>query len=245
MLRRSRVQQEPKRGVSSFHAWWAGIDVREYVVEASAVLEVVVAPAASRLYFWALQTTFTDAAGHEYGGAHVGLQWNPSHAGSTAVNWGGYGVVRDVTSILAGSHSLIPSTVDDVNTRDFPWVPRVPYRFIVYRKSEGWAADVMDVATRSRTHIRTLHAGGDRLTKMVVWSEVFASCVDPSAVVRWSGLSARTADGRVLHPSSVTLSFPTDGACLNNDTRADAHGLLQVTNTERTGRDGQVVHLPA
>lgn len=208
------------------------------------VLTIVEPPTVAKLYFWALQVTFSDASGREFGGAHTGLQWNPRHARSTAVNWGGYGVTAEVSSILPGSSSPLRSTVNDVNTRDFPWLPGRPYRFVVFRVADGWAADVIDMQSGARARIRTLYAGGDRLTNMVVWSEIFADCVDPPTEVRWSGFSARTASGRVLSPSAVGLTFPDGGACPNNDSRVDADWLLQLTNTVRRSRDGQSLRLP-
>ncbi len=240
--RQTRVPREPRNGVSSFHAWWRGIDSADPFVQAAATLEVITAPTADRLYFWALQVTFHD--GHrEHGGAHVGLQWNPRHAGNTAVNWGGYGVVSDVTSILPGTASALASTVDDVNTRDFAWRAGTPYRFVVHRVADGWAADVTDTGTGKTSRIRTLHCGGDRLTNPVVWSEVFAGCLDPSAVIVWSNLELVTRMGRTIRPTSVSLTFPADGACPNTDTSGGNGVVVQTTNTARRGHDGQIISL--
>ena len=89
---------------------------REVLSEVSVTLQIAVRPAVAELYFWALQASFTGPDGIS-GGAHLGLQWHPSYPGSGAVNWGGY--ARD-GSILEGSDSALPSTLGNVNTRDYP-----------------------------------------------------------------------------------------------------------------------------
>src|SRR5262245_32230826 len=88
-MRRTRAPTEPAQGVSSFHLWWQGIDGGIPLVEVAATIEVLRAPVVDRLYFWALQASFLSAEG-VHGAGHVGLQWNPRHAGNRAVNWGGY-----------------------------------------------------------------------------------------------------------------------------------------------------------
>src|ERR1700710_3128770 len=88
---------EPGNGVSSFHLWWQGLEGGAPLVEVAATLEVLRAPTANRLYFWALQASFLSSTG-SHGAAHIGLQWNPRHPGSTAVNWGGYADVNNVQS---------------------------------------------------------------------------------------------------------------------------------------------------
>src|SRR4051794_17537598 len=105
-------QSEPGHGVSSFHLWWQGIDGGAPLVEVAATIEVLRQPAADRLYFWALQTSFISDRG-THGAAHIGLQWNPRHPGSKAVNWGGYADAADVRSILDGTPSSLPSTPSD------------------------------------------------------------------------------------------------------------------------------------
>ena len=51
---------EPGNGVSSFHLWWQGVDGGLPLVEVAATFEVLHAPTANRLYFWALQASFLD-----------------------------------------------------------------------------------------------------------------------------------------------------------------------------------------
>jgi hypothetical protein len=236
---------EPPSGSTSFHCWWDGLGATgsdaDPIVEVQATLEVLQRPAAPRLYFWALQASFADAY-RTYGAAHIGLQWNPRHAASTAVNWGGYGDVADVRSVLAGSPSPLASTVDDRNTRDFPWAEGVPYRLRVSKAASGWRGEITNVSTGVTSHIRDLFAGGDRLTGFVVWSELFCACTDPQVVVRWSDFAAATSSGVVRRPQSVRLTFP-GGGCPNVDTVRTAEGIVQVAGTPRTARDMSVLPL--
>ena len=230
-------------GSSAWHAWWHGVDGGAVpVVAASVTLEVLQQPAVDRLYFWALQASFGDGR-RTYGAAHAGLQWNPNHPERKAVNWGGYGDVGDVESVLPGSESPLPSTPDDPNTRDYPWQEGWPYRLRIARGEHGWRADVTDLVSGRVQLIRELHAGGDRLVGLAVWSEVFCSCHDPTAVVRWSALTAERADGTLVHPPSVGVTFPREG-CPNTDSVADAVGILQVSHTPRRTRDGASVAVP-
>ena len=236
------VVVEPPSGSTSFHCWWEGVGASDPIVEVAVTLEVLQRPRAPRLYFWALQASFADAA-RTYGAAHIGLQWNPRHSHSTAVNWGGYAEVSDVHSVLEGSPPAIPSTVDDNNTRDFEWDEGVAYRFRISPADQGWRGEVTDLKTGVTTHIRDLYAGGDRLTGFVVWSEVFCACTDPQAVVRWSDFEARAADGTVRRPASVRLTFP-GGGCTNTDTAATPEGIIQVTGATRKARDMAVLPVP-
>jgi hypothetical protein len=233
---------EPPSGSTSFHCWWEGVNAADPVVEVRATIEVLQRPKAQRLYFWALQTSFADAA-RTYGAAHIGLQWNPRHKDSTAVNWGGYAEVSDVQSVLEGSPSPLPSTVDDLNTRDFPWKEGVPYRLHISKAAQGWRGEITDLTTNVTSHIRDLYGGGDRLTGFVVWSEVFCACTDPQAVVRWSDFETVSASGAVRKPASVRLTFP-GGGCTNTDTAATPEGIVQVTGTTRKAKDMAVLPVP-
>jgi len=243
---RVRARGEPGsgNGASSFHLGWR-IDQTEPLVEVSAVLEVVVPPAVDRLYFWALQVSFLDGARNR-GAAHVGLQWNRNHPGGGAVNWGGYAAGG---GLLPGSASPLPSTPNDPNTRDYPWQPGRPYRLRVAGAPGApgrWQAEVTDLRAGRSAVIRSLTAGGDRLGSPTVWSEVFARCEHPSVTVRWSGLEARTADGRTVRPTALSVSYEAHaaGGCDNTTTAADEQGILQVTNTKRSVRQGAVIPPP-
>jgi len=234
---------EPGKGVSSFHLWWLDAP-REAVTAVSVTLEVVEPPAVSRLYFWALQATFHDGA-RAYGGAHLGLQWNPRFPDARAANWGGYADVGNVTSILEGTPSPLPSTPHDPNTRDYGWQPRVPYRLRISLADEGWRGEITDLDSGATQLVRHLLAPGDRLTSAVMWSEVFARCDHPTATVRWSTPEWTLVDGQTLAPTRVRATFPAFGDCPNTAIGVDARGIFQRTNAERTNHDGDVLVLPA
>lgn len=207
----------------------------------SVELEVVEPPAVARLHFWALQVTFGSG-----GGAHVGLQWNPRHPRSTAVNWGGY---APGGGLLEGTGSQLPSTPDDPNTRDYPWAPHQPYRLAVGpapSRPGWWRGSVTDMASGRTTVVRDLAGGGDALRGPMVWSEVFARCDHPSVAVRWNGFEAVTADGDVVRPEGLAVSYEPGpaGGCDNTTVVVPGDGgVLQVTNAERTVPHGAVVLL--
>ncbi len=225
---------------SGFHLWWHGVPSDEPVISCSVVLEVLVPPAVPTLYFWALQASFLDGSGRSYGAAHTGLQWNPRHPGGRAVNWGGYAQAADVTSVLEGSDSPLDGIPGDRNTRNFAWLPGVPYRFTIHPGVAGWAATVTDLTTGSGVTIRELYAAGDRLGGFVMWSELFCRGRDPSSAVRWSQPQALTASGRTIVPRSLHATFPDGREWRDLDVVVDGVGVQQVTTTGRTLRGGVV-----
>jgi hypothetical protein len=241
-FKRRQVPEAPSSGVSSFHLWWGGLPDGRPVVEVAATLTIVEPPSVDRLYFWALQATFADAS-RTYGAAHTGLQWNPNFPRARAVNWGGYADPPS-SHVFNGSIPALPGSPDDLNTRAYPWEPSRGYRFRIYRSPVGWRSEVTDVASGETTVIRDLYAGGDQLRSPVVWSEVFARCVDPPAAAHWSDLTVTVADGRIARAAFVTTSFPTGGDCPNTDSVADATGIMQRTNTPRTSQPGARIPLP-
>jgi hypothetical protein len=208
-----------------------------------------------RLYFWALQVDFVDPAGRPAGGAHLGLQWHPGHPGSTAVNWGGY---RAGGGELEGSLSALPSAMTNVNTRDFAWREGTPYRLSITQApgADGataltpWRATVTDVAGAQSTVVRDLFVPGDRIAAVLVWSEVFARCDDPSVAVRWSNPSATALDGSVRRPARAGVNYQShgDGGCANTDSSPvpdrRSTGIRQRTNCERTTPQAAVIPWP-
>lgn len=227
-------------GASSFHLRW---DLYGEFTEVSVVLEVVEPPEVDRLYFWALQGDFSDSAGRAAGGAHLGLQWHPQHPGSVAVNWGGY---DQRGRVLGGSESSLPSALGNPHTRDFVWFERTPYRLTIAKSMEfgaerpAWRGSVTNLATGVETTIRDLYPAGDRITGVVMWSEVFARCDHPSVAVRWSDAYAITTDGTRVVPAAVVTNYQsvTDGGCTNTDSSTDSGGVIQRTNTPRLHRGG-------
>lgn len=221
-------------GASSFHLRWL-VDEDDPLVEVAAVLEVVVPPAVDRLYFWALQASFSDGAS-DRGAAHIGLQWNRNHPNGRAVNWGGY---APSGQLLAGSPSGLPSAPDDPNTRDYDWRPGRRYRLRISPAPGApgrWQGEVTDLAAGRSSVVRHLNAGGHLLSGAVVWSEVFARCDHPSVTVRWSDLEAVAASGRRVAPRGLSASYEpgTAGGCDNTNVAVDHIGVLQTTNTKRT-----------
>ncbi|MEO7836141.1 MAG: hypothetical protein ABIS21_00690 [Acidimicrobiales bacterium] len=242
---RTRGEPGSGNGASSFHLRWLMED-DEPLSEVSVVVAVVEPPAVDRLYFWALQVSFV-GAGREVGGAHIGLQWNRSHPGGRAVNWGGYGAGGQ---ILSGSTSALPSRPRDPNTRDYPWEPNRPYRLRVHAAPGipgRWRGEVTDLLTGEANAIRDLDAGGDHLARPLVWSEVFARCEHPSVTVRWSELEARSAHGARRRPTGLAVNYEAGvaGGCDNTTSRLDATGgVLQITNTDRQVAQGAVLLRP-
>ena len=237
----------PRRSrASSFHLWWE-LPSAEPLLEVAATLEVVKPPTVDRLYFWALQASF--AEGHaRLGGGHLGLQWNPRHPEHGAVNWGGYASQAYGGDILDGSVSVLPSSRNDRNTRDYPWQPGRAYRLRIFAAPDrpgAWRGEVTDLTTGDPTVVRDLYAGGDRLAAPVVWTEVFAECDHPSVAVRWSDLQATAEGGSPLLPVAVRVNYqlPEHGGCPNTNVTADEVGILQTTTVERTTPQGAVLML--
>ena len=170
---RDRGLPPSPNGASSFHIWWDLPDVP--LASVSVVLEVLTPPVVDRLAFFAIQASFSSGAGHE-GGAHAGLQWNPRHPRSRAVNWGGYDRGGNV---LSGTPSSRRSAPHDPNTRDFAWVPGVRYRLTIGPRTPGirdpayWPARVEGLDTGEDLVVRELICVGDHLRAPVVWSELF------------------------------------------------------------------------
>jgi hypothetical protein len=263
-LPENRASIMPDGRASSSHLFWQmpGAARNARLVDVSAVLEVVVPPSVSALYFWALQVDFVDSRGI-WGGGHTGLQWNRRYPGSTAVNWGGYASAERGGAVLPGSISGLPGFDDDPNTVGYPWLPGRPYRLRVHRSPDvpgAWRAEVTDVVSSRATVvrdiwsertprpglIRRLFSGGRGagevadepgfLVRPMVWSEVFAECDDPSVTVRWSELQAVDEAGRVWLPDAVAVNYQPgrDGGCPNTNSVATANGgFTQVTNTRR------------
>jgi hypothetical protein len=193
------------------------------VVAAWVTFELTEAPRVDELYFWALQATFEDAAGVDYGAAHTGLQWNPRHPKNGAVNWGGYPSEHsNWKKNLPGSEPTLPGFKDDPNTRNYPWQPHTPYRLSISAAPEttekhprGWRASVRNLITGDHTVLRDLWAEGDRLTDLCTWTEWFCGCDDPTVAVTWTGFRVMTEDGTEHEPTGMFLNHPSDGNCTN------------------------------
>lgn len=224
-------------GASSFHLFWL---LPGELVEVGATLEVVEPPRVDRLFFWALQVSFSEG-GRRSGGAHLGLQHHPEHPGGGAVNWGGY---RSGGGELDGSTSSLPSTLGNANTRDFPWRPGVRYRLRVHAApGGGWRGAVRELPDGDEVVVRDLWADGDALVAPMVWSEVFADCDHPTTAVRWSDLSGLDRRGDEVRPSGLQVNYQDHaaGGCANTSSQADEHGVVQRTNTPRVVPQGALL----
>jgi hypothetical protein len=244
-----RVTGDPPsgNGASSFHLWW-DVPPTDRLVQASVVLEVTEPPQVERLYFWALQVSFTNPDG---GGAHLGLQYHPRYPNNTAVNWGGYAPAHE-GGLLNGSPSPLPSTPNDLNTRDLPWQPQRPYRLTIARLPEpigdgrtAWRGEITDLVSGERTVVRDLYSAGRYLRGPVMWTEAFARCDHPSTAVRWSEARAVDEAGHVATVTRVKVNYQSHeaGGCANTDSTTEGLGWVQRTNTPRTTPDGAMLTL--
>ncbi len=253
-----RVAGPPRssNGASSFHLIWdlPRTPQASRLIEVSATLEIVEPPRVASLYFWALQVDFADEKGRTWGGGHTGLQWNRRFPGGTAANWGGYASQELGGMVLSGSEPDLHAFPGDPNTMAFPWRAGRPYRFRVYRSPGvpgGWRSEVADLESGEISILRDLmHPAASRarsgasalgrLSRPMVWSEVFADCDSPSVTVRWSALSALADDGSIVTPRAVVANYQSqgDGGCGNTTVRRDGTGVLQVTNAPREVEQG-------
>jgi hypothetical protein len=240
-----RLRGEPPsgNGASSFHLFW---ELPGEFIAVTADLEVLQTPVSPRLCFWALQADFI-GAGRQGGGGHFGLQYHPGHPGGTAVNWGGYNAAGGE---LDGSTSSLTSAMSNRNTRDMRWEVGCRYRLTIERAPgppvgappglTAWRGSITDVDGGQTTVVRDLWAAGTRLTRPMVWSEVFARCEHPSVDVRWSSFEATTADGSRHRPRAVSVNYQSyqDGGCSNTNSWVDGGGIRQSTNSERLTPQG-------
>jgi hypothetical protein len=217
-------------GASSFHLEWQDVPVC-MAVEVTLTVETL--PTVNRLFFWALQASFTDGR-RRTGGAHLGLQWNPKYPDGRAVNWGGY---HEGGPVLDGTESPLRSSTGDRNTRDLWWEPGRAYRLRIEPAAPEWWAGTIEDDHGNVVEVRRLHGGGTHLERPVVWSEVFARCDDPSVSVRWSD-PIYEVDGVRTSPSRYRVNYQpvSRGGCTNTTSLVVEGGVRQVTNCERITR---------
>lgn len=238
-MSRTRLSGYPTSSnrASSFHLnWLPGVEL----AEVSVTLQVTAPPAVDDLYFWALQASFA-GRGAVFGAGHLGLQWHSSYPSYGAVNWGGY---HSEGSILDGTGSGLPSTLDNPHTRDFSWSPGVDYRLRIYsERPSWWVGEVTNVVTGVTTVVRSLNGGGDRLVVPMVWSEIFARCDAPPSGSVWSRPLGILLDGSVWQPDSyrVTYQREDDGGCSNTNVAVLPHGVAQITGVSRVTPTGALI----
>lgn len=235
--RRERGLPTSSNRASSFHLRWLEAPP---LIEMSVTLEIVEPPRVRRLYFWALQASFSGPDGVT-GGAHLGLQWHAIHPGGTAVNFGGYDAAGRE---LHGTRSVLPSAPGNQNTRDYRWEPGRAYRLRIGPAEPGWwSGSVTDLESGTRSVVRSLEGGGDHLVSPMVWSEVFARCDDPSVLVAWSDPAGVDLGGGRWRPQTASVSYQTveHGGCSNTDVLEEGSRLLQRTSTPRLADPGRVL----
>ena len=229
-------------GASSFHLWW-DLPAGERYTAASVTLVVTERPDVNRLVFVALQVAFINPRG---GGAHLGLQHNPRFPYGSAANWGGY---DSHGGLLKGTESPLPSTRNDVNTRDFAWHQGVAYRLAVARGAErgdgwyAWEGTITDLGSGEETVVRRLWSAGTFIRAPVVWTENFAPCDAPSFQARWSDAAVVTDKDEAMEVSTMRTGYQTfsAGGCTNTDTVVDGDAFVQTTSVERSARPGTVL----
>ncbi len=190
--------------------------------------------------FWALQATMLDTTGAEHGTGHLGLQHHPAYPEAGAVNWGGY---RPGGGELPGGPLGGPSALGNANTCDYPWTTGRPYRLRIEQATPGaWRGSVTDVASADTFVVRDLHLDGDRLDRLMVWTESFAHCEEASAV-RWSDLTVIDHAGGRRRVEAVRVNYQrhADGGCATGTAGADGAGFTQATGSLRAVPQGTVL----
>jgi hypothetical protein len=143
--------------------------------------------------------------------------------------------------VLSGSESVLPSTPQDRNTRDYPWQPGRKYRLRIHPSPErGWRGEINDLETGIATVIRDLHVGGDVLSRFMVWSELFCECSDPRAVVAWSDPMAIGLDRYPIAPMAYRVNYKAEG-CPNTNVFSEDGRVYQATGSERVTAQGSLV----
>lgn len=231
-------------GASSHHLFWNIATGDEPIVEVRATIEIIVPPTVPRLYFWALQASFTDGTS-TFGGAHLGLQHHPEYPGAAAANWGGYHDRSRGGGILDGSALSIPSALGNANTGNFAWSPHTPYVLRIARGVQGWKGSITDPAG-TEVVLRELFCDGTQLRSPLVWTEAFADCDAPTTTVRWSDLLTIDRLGTERRVSSVRTNYQSiaDGGCSTSDSLAVPGGVLQQTGVERSTPQSVTLPLP-
>ena len=230
-------------GASSLHARWLHEPADVVAVEVDLTIDET--PGSDHLRFFALQASFAER-GRAHGAGHLGLQWISWHPGNTAANWGGYHHAGSGQSgELPGTSSALPSAVGNANTRDYEWSAGTPYRLRIARGDDGWAGSVTDLGTDTTTVIRELVCRGDRLTSVVMWSEIFAPCEGPGVTVRWGRPRWQVATGEFVPVGQVQLSYQRveDGGCSNSSTTLEGDAVVQRTAVPRKHPHGTVLRI--
>ena len=93
---------------------------------------------------------------------------------------------------------------------------------------------------------RKLMAPSSFLADLMVWSEVFARCDDPSVTARWSDFVVVDERGEPIEPVALVANYqsPAAGGCANTTSVLDDDGrAVQITNAERATPQGAELRL--
>lgn len=231
-------------GASVFFLWW-DLPYGERLTEMTVTLEIPRRPSLDRLVSFAVQAAFVKPTG---GSCHLGLQHHPRFPGRGAVNWDGYNAAGDS---LPGSTPDLPSSTDDVATRDYEWRENTPYQFTVERgeqRADGafpWIGSVTDLRSGERSVIRELVSDSPHLRAPVMYIEAFAPCDGPRFEARWSNVTVVTADGGVRAVRSMRVDYQPHaaGGCTNTNVGVEGAAFVQTTGQMRTTRSGTTLRL--
>ncbi len=108
-----------------------------------------------------------------------------------------------------------------------------------------WRATVTDLGSGEETVVRDLFAAGDRLTDVMVWSEVFAPCDAPPVTVRWWDFAVVDDAGRRVGVDSVRVNYQTlrDGGCVTSDSSVEDGKFVQRSGITRATATGMQLRL--
>jgi len=193
---------EPK----STHTWLdypaETTDVRSYDVDVC-IDAFPSDPDPAWLYYFAIQTDFSDGGG----GAHGGLQWA---SGGQKANWGGYDLrwTGDTQSIVV----------------DQPWTTGTWYRYHVARGAQqpdntwAWGFWITDLTTNTQHYLGDIYSKGSSISGCVVWMETGYGVVatTPRAQVRWRNPG-------YTYGALQTTGYPAAGYATYNGTCIEPH----------------------
>ena len=161
------------------------------------------APDPAWLYYFAIQTDFSDGGG----GAHGGLQWA---SGGKKANWGGYDLryAGDTQSIVV----------------DQPWATGVWYRYHAARGTQqldgtwAWGFWITDLGTGTSRSLGDIYSKGSSISGCAVWMEAGYGVVATTAraQVRWHNPA-------YVYGALKTIAHPVAGYATYNGTCIEPH----------------------
>lgn len=243
---RERVSGAPTsmNGASSSYLWW-NLRYGKRLTGLSITLEVARRPDLDHLVIFGLQAAFIKPG---VGSCKLGLQHDPRFPDRGAVNWAGYNVDRDE---LEGTPPLLPSAIDDVATRDYPWREGTRYRIAIERGEERldgwfpWTGSVTDRDTGERTVVREIVSASPYLRAPVTFVTSYAPCDGPPVEARWSDPTAVSVGGGLKDVRSMRVDYQryVAGGCSNTDSSVDRSTFIQRTGRSRTTRPGRTIRI--